>query len=113
MSTSGINPDEIRRLRAEYDRLPKVPDHGESSVRRHPDISPEWVMSVIEDPYDQWEEVTQSGQRRTVIVGRVRQANQWIKVVFAGAGDSRALITAYQDRRLERKYGGRPWPNQQ
>ena len=80
---------------------------------RHPDIKPEWVMRVIEYPYDQWEEITRSGDLRTVIVGRVAQSNQWIKVVFSGIGDSRELITAYQDRRLQKRYGGRPWRNQQ
>ena len=33
-------------------------------------------MSVIEDPYDRWEEVWPDGEGRTVMVGRVRQVRQ-------------------------------------
>jgi hypothetical protein len=72
-------------------------------------LLPEWIVSVIEDPYDQWEEVRPDGRVDTIVVGRVSQVRQWIRVVFAGTGDSRELLTAYQDRRLAAKYGGGPW----
>ena len=71
-------------------------------------------MRIIQEPYDQWQEVNpNNGEVRTILAGRVRESNQWIRVVFAGTGDSREFITAYQDRRLSKKYGGRPWQNQQ
>ncbi len=68
-------------------------------------------MRVIEHPYDRWSELTLDGQIRTFLVGRVPQISQWIKVVFIGYPDTGELLTAYQDRRLERRYGGRPWEN--
>ena len=102
--------DEIPRLRREYDRLAKVPVHGQEISSRHPNINAEWVMRVINDPYDQWEETDpRTGELRTVLVGRVPPFRQWIKVVFAGVGNSRKLLTAYADRRLAQYYGGRPW----
>jgi hypothetical protein len=48
---------ENRRLRPEYEQLPKVPGHGGSATVRHADVPPEWIMRVITEPYDQWEEV--------------------------------------------------------
>ena len=71
-------------------------------------------MRIVNKPYDQWEETDhRTGESRTILVGRVRQFQQWIKVVFAGIGDSRQLLTAYPDRRLAQNYGGRPWEIQQ
>ena len=103
-----------RRLRQEFDNLPKVSGHGSSAGVRHSDVLPEWIMRIIKEPYDRWEEVNpENGEVRTILAGRVRQSNQWIKVVFSGTGDSLKFITAYQDRRLARKYGGRKWQNQQ
>lgn len=105
---------ENRRLRREFGQLPKVPGHGGSATVRHADVPAEWTMRVIKEPYDQWEEVNpDNGEVRTIFAGRVREASQWIKIVFVGAGDSRLYLTSYQDRRLEDKYGGRPWQNRQ
>jgi len=106
--------DENLGLLREYDRLPKVPIHGQETINRHPGIRPEWVMSIINEPFDQWEETDyRTGELRTILVGRLRPFQQWIKVVFAGVGDSRQLLTAYPDRRLAQSYGGRPWEIQQ
>ena len=69
-------------------------------------------MCVIERPYEQREELTPDGQVRTCITGRVPEISQWIKVVFIGEPGSGELLTAYQDRRLEKRYGGRPWQNE-
>jgi hypothetical protein len=66
-------------------------------------------MQVVGAPYDQWEEVMPDGEVRTILVGRVPQFNQWIKIVFIGAIGAGELHTAYAGRRLERRYGGRPW----
>ena len=104
------NSDEIARLRRAFDRLPKSGSHGRAVTSRHPDMRPEWIMSIIENPYDEWVETDdRTGQNRTVIAGRVPQFRQWIKLVFVGIGDTRELLTAYPDKRLSRKYGGRPW----
>ena len=101
---------ENARLRRAFDRLPKSGSHGSAVTSRHPDVRPEWIISIIEDPYDDWVETDDiSGQSMTVIVGRVPQFGQWIKVVFVGVGDTRKLLTAYPDRRLSKRYGGRPW----
>ena len=35
----------------------------------------------------------------------------WITVVFVGDVETGRLLTAYQNRKLEREYGGRPWLN--
>ena len=115
MSTGGpfYTEEENRRLLREYEALPKIPRHGEETRIRHPDIRPEWVMHIIRDPHDQWEETARNGERRTILVGRVPQFNQWIGVVFVGDSTTGALLTAYPDRRLARKYGGRPWRNVQ
>jgi hypothetical protein len=66
-------------------------------------------MEVIENPVDQWEEVTTQGEIRTILAGRVPNFSQWIKVVLEGSVETGALHTAYGDRRLERRFGGRPW----
>ena len=105
--------EEDRRLRREYEALPKTPWHGEETANRHSDIHPEWVMRTINAPYDQWAEATPGGELRTILVGRVPEFGQWIKVVFLGDEITGAFHTAYADRRLERKYGGRPWPDTQ
>jgi hypothetical protein len=71
-------------LLQEYEGLPKTSHHGETGAVRHPDIRPEWIMRVIREPHEQWEEVTSDGEVRTIIAGRVPQFDQWIKVVFVG-----------------------------
>ena len=101
--------EEIARLRREFEALPKVPVHGESALRRHPNIRPEWVMQILREPFHRRDEIGSGGQRHTVIVGRVPQLNQWIKIVFIGDPETGALLTVYNDRRLEDQYGGRPW----
>ncbi|MCE2501764.1 MAG: hypothetical protein J4G13_13025 [Dehalococcoidia bacterium] len=104
--------DEIRRLLREYERLPKTP-HGLELPETHPEVSQEWIIRIIEQPYDQWEEfVPHRNEVRTILVGRVREFNQWIKVVFIGDVGTGELHTAYPDRQLERRYGGRPWQSQ-
>ena len=101
--------EEIDRLRREFDALPKVPGHGDSALRRHSNIRPEWVMQILREPYHTYEELSDYGERDTVIVGRVPQLNQWIKIVFIGEPETGAFLTVYNDRRLEDQYGGRPW----
>jgi hypothetical protein len=98
-------------LLQEYEGLPKTPHHGKTGTVRHPDILPEWIVHIIREPYEQWEEVTSDGETRTIFAGRVPQFGQWIRVVFVGDASTGALHTAYADRRLEKKYGGRPWVN--
>ena len=106
--------DENRQLRQEYDQLPKVPVHGQNVDSRRPDIRAEWVMRIINEPYDQWEETDRrTGELRTILVGHPSPFQQWIKVVFTGSGASRKLLAAYPDRRLAQRYGGRPWEIQQ
>ena len=78
-------------------------------MERHSDVRAEWVIQVIEDPYDRYEERSPAGLRQTVIVGRVSQSQQWIKVVFNGDPETGEFLTAYHDRRLVERYGGRPW----
>ena len=109
---SPDDADETRRLLREYERLPKTP-HGLELQETHPEVSREWVMRIIEQPYDQWEEfVSHRNEMRTILVGRVPEFNQWIKVVFVGRVGAGELHTAYPDRQLEKRYGGRPWQRQ-
>ena len=75
---------------------------------RHGDLPQVWVMLVIVDPYDKYEEYI-DGILHTVLVGRVPESRQWIKVVFVGSPDTGEFLTAYRDRRLDRRYGGGPW----
>lgn len=103
------NPDETARLRRAFDELPKVPGHGDDTLERHHNIQPEWVMRIIAEPYHRYEEMDPAGERQTIIVGRVLESNQWIKLVFVGDPETGSFLTAYNDRRLETRYGGRPW----
>ena len=102
------NSDENSRLLRAYQRMRKVQGHGEDTLSRHPSIRPEWVMRVIEEPYDRYEE-HQRGESRTCVVGRVSESSHWIKLVFVGDPETGEFLTAYQDRRLAERYGGRPW----
>ena len=102
--------NENLRLRLAYEDLPKTELHGFSSEERHPDVRPEWIMQIIAEPYDRFEEY-RAGTRMTVLVGRVPQARQWIKLVFIGDPETGLFHTAYMDRRLSGRYGGRPWWN--
>lgn len=101
---------EIARLRLAFDAMPKVQAHGEETFERHPDIRPKWIMKIVEEPYDQFE-TYRNGRRRTVIVGRLPQLRQWVSVVFDGEPATGVFLTAYQDSRLTKRYGGRPWQN--
>ena len=101
--------DEIERLRREFDRLPKT-EHAKDVLERHPEVRPEWVMQVIEAPYEEWTENDARGRRSRVIAGRVAGASQWIKVIINPQG---LLITAHFDHHLEDRFGGRPWPENQ
>ena len=47
----------------------------------------------------------------TVLTGRVSESRQWIMVVFVGDPETGKFPTAYHNRQLEDKYGGRPWQN--
>ena len=102
--------DERQRLLREYAALTKT-RHRVTGARlqRHNDIPPEWIMRVVEEPHDKWEQIMPNGEIRTMLVGRVPQFNQWLKIVLTGTGDAGELHTAYADRRLEKGYGGRPW----
>ena len=104
----GSSSDENARLRRAYQRMRKVSGYGEDILSRHPSIRPEWDMQIIEEPYDRYEE-HQYGERRTCIVGRVPDSNQWIKLVFVGDPETGEFLTAYQDKRLTIRYGGHPW----
>jgi hypothetical protein len=102
---------ERERLRLGYARLPKT-RHGTELQQTHPEILQEWVMHTIERPYEQWQEyVEYRDEVRTILVGRVPEFHQWIKVGLVGRPDTGALHTAYPDRQLEKRYGGRPWSN--
>ena len=100
--------DEIARLRRAFDALPKVPGHGEMFEERHGDVLPEWVMLIIANPREQFPEY-RDGILRTIIVGRVPESRQWIKVIFEGTLETGEFLTAYRDRRLNSRYGGGPW----
>ena len=100
--------DETARLRRSFDGLPKVPGHGETLEERHGDVLPEWVMLVIANSHEKYEEYI-DGVLYTVLVGRVPESRQWIKVVFLGSSDAGEFVTAYRDRRLDSRYGGGPW----
>ena len=110
LMTNGL--DENALLRQAYDRMRKAPRHGEDAQNRHSDIQPEWVMRIIANPYDRFEEKDPSGEKVTIIVGRVPESRQWIKLVFTEDPETGLFLTAYNDRRLERRYGGRPWQSQ-
>ncbi len=66
-------------------------------------------MRIIADPYDRYPEV-KDGQLMTVLIGRVPQSRRWIKVIFFGTPEAGVFHTAYRGRRLDRQYGGGPWP---
>lgn len=101
----------LRRLRRALEALPKTA-HGELYLERHPDVRPEWVMMVIEDPYEEWTERDYTGQVYTIITGRVTHRNQCIQVVFEGDSPDKGMFeAAYFKRQLVRRYGGRPWSN--
>ena len=104
--------EENRRLRRAYEDLPKTEMRGMSAAERHPDIRPEWVTQIIAEPYERFEEY-RAGTRMTVVVGRVPPASQWIRLVFVGDPETGLFHTAYMDRRLAERYGGRPWQNEQ
>ncbi len=110
--SGGIADEERSRLRRAFDLLPKVAGHGDSVRERHNDILPEWIMLVIADPYNRYEAYTLDGERRTILVGRVTESRQWIMLVFVGDPETGRFLTAYQNRELEKDYGGRPWRNQ-
>lgn len=99
---------ERERLLRRYEALPKTEHWIYDSVSRHSDIRPEWIVAVIDDPYEVISEL-RGLQNVTVLTGRVPQFSQWIKVVLISEGAELSLFTAYADRRLEDRYGGRPW----
>ena len=100
---------ENARLRRAFDRLPKIPGHGETVLGRHTSIRQEWIMKVIAGPYERYEVVTTDGERRTILTGRVPESNHWIMVVFVGDPETGMFLTAYTNRGLVKKYGGLPW----
>ena len=99
---------ERQRLRQEYDALPKTP-HGVNERRRHEEVQPEWIVRILNDPYDEWPETSTDGELITILVGRVPEFQQWIRIVMLGTRSRGEIHTAYPDRRLEKRFGGRPW----
>lgn len=100
--------DENAQLRLAFDIMRKIPSHAGDWDERHGDVRKEWVMNVIFNPHERYEEYPR-GELRTILVGRVPESPQWIKVVFVGTPETGAFLTAYRDRRLNRRYGGGPW----
>ena len=107
--SGGMTDEEGARLRRAFELLPKVPEHGGSVLERHNRILPEWIMAIIASPYERNEMYTPEGERRTVLVGRVPESRQWIMVVFVGDPETGEFLTAYHNKNLVKKYGGRPW----
>ena len=105
----SMSDEERTRLQRAFEQMAKVAGHGEDVLVRHASILPEWVMAIIAEPREQYEVYTSEGERRTVLTGRVIECRQWIMVVFVGDVDSGRFLTAYQNSKLERRYGGRPW----
>ena len=100
-----INDDlERQRLRSVYEALLKTP-HGAIYQERHPEILPEWIAGIIENPHDRWNVLWEDGEIRTILVGSARGFRQWIVVVLMEDG---AFQTTYPDRRMEKRFGGRP-----
>ena len=108
----GLTDEERAKLRRAFELLPKVARHGETALVRHKLILPEWVMQIIDNPYERYEVYTDEGEWRTVFTGRVTDSLRWIMVVFVGNAETGRFLTAYHNRSLEGKYGGRPWGNQ-
>lgn len=113
LSVPCFGSEETRRLRRAFDALPKT-THGEQVLTRHSEVRPEWVMHIVESPYDQWQESdSRTGEPMTILIGRIPNWNRWVKVVFEGHSPATGRFeTAHSDRRLEKRYGGRPWQNQ-
>ena len=107
--------EERRRLQRRFSELRKADRSIEGNLKdRHPEMKPEWVIQVMEDPYEYEVATSLRGERRTIMYGRVPEYGQWLSVVFIGdigndGVDNLVLLTAYPDKRLEKKYGGRPW----
>jgi len=107
--SGGMADAERARLRRAFDLLPKVEGHGETTPVRHRDVLPEWIMQIVAHSYEREVVYTDRGERRTVLNGRVSESQQWIVVVFVGDPETGRFLTAYHNRKLEDKYGGRPW----
>ena len=103
--------DDVVELRRAFERLPKVVGHGATALERHGIIRPEWIMRVVAEPYERYETFTSYGERRTIVTGRVPESSQWIMVVFIGDPETGRFLTAYHNKNLTRRYGGRPWQN--
>ena len=101
--------DEDFTLRQAFDRMPKIPGHGETVLGRHKSVRKEWVMKVIAEHHERYETITSDGERRTILTGRVPETNHWIMVVFVGDTETGRFLTAYTNRGLIKKYGGLPW----
>ena len=106
---TGMTDEERERLRRAFNMLPKVADHGERVFERHDQVLPEWVMQIVADPYNRTEVYTERGEMRTILTGRVSESRQWLMVVFVGDPETGRFLTAYHNKRVEKKYGGRPW----
>ena len=106
---------ERERLLRLYEALPKTDYRIRRSQYKHSDIRPEWIAAIVENPYDVREVLTpvpHGTEPRTLFIGRVPEFRQWICVVMIGWGEDLELHTSYADKRLEKDYGGRPWPTQ-
>ena len=64
----SVSPDESLRLWRAYQRLQKVGGHGEHTLNRHPAIRPEWIILILEEPHDRYEEY-QDGERELASLG--------------------------------------------
>ena len=49
--------DEDFTLRQAFDRMPKIPGHGETVLGRHKSVRKEWVMKVIAEPHERYETI--------------------------------------------------------
>ena len=99
---------ERERLLRRYEALPKTEHWILDSSFKHAIVRPEWIAAIVEDPYEVIPEPN-SPQSIIVLAGRVPRFGQWIRVVLERSGGDLMLLTAYPDRRLEDRYGGRPW----
>ena len=63
-----ISDDDLerQRLRRVYESLPKTP-HGASYPERHPEILPEWIAAIIENPHERRNVRWDDGEIRTVL----------------------------------------------
>ncbi len=64
----------------------------------HTDVKPEWIENILTTPYHQ---ETDPNDGRELFYGWVDEIKKWVKVVV----EDNRLLTAYLDRRLDRRFG--------